>query len=207
MITSLNQTECKRKYCGILEVVRDECRLIPIQLLTPRQFVFDDLNLNDHFETDVDVQDIDDFLRDRVDGMVQRAKEMRNEQQSSHSQQHLSFITSYEAPVPGGAGGDNDDDEKVDIMNLPIIRLRVDHSNFPKLRAAAFGHHFLKSVANPEDILLFHKRSARGKASEKTENANQSNIGGAFFDLASGMEQTLSIEDIVTNNITVWCFH
>ena len=149
---------------------------------------------------DIDVQDIDEFLRDKVDSMVQKANELRNEQLTTHSQQHMSFVTTYEVPQNG-----DDDDEKVDIMNLPIIRLRVDHSNFPKLRAAAFGHHFLKKVANPQDILLFHKRSLRGKSSVKKEGdaTNESNVGGAFFDLASGIDNVMAIEDIVANNITV----
>lgn len=48
---------------------------------------------------------------------------------------------------------------------LPLIRLRVDLSGgFEKINVARFGQRFVGKVANPADILLFHKRKAERTA-------------------------------------------
>ena len=41
---------------------------------------------------------------------------------------------------------------------LPLIRLRVDYTNFPRLNVTRFGQRFVGEVANPADIILFHKK-------------------------------------------------
>lgn len=39
-----------------------------------------------------------------------------------------------------------------------LVRLKVDHTGFPALNNQRFGARFVGQVANPTDILLFHKR-------------------------------------------------
>jgi double-strand break repair protein MRE11 len=51
----------------------------------------------------------------------------------------------------------------------PLIRVRVDHTGFPTCHPQRFGQRFFDKVANPEDILLFH-RQRQAKASAKSRN-------------------------------------
>lgn len=41
---------------------------------------------------------------------------------------------------------------------LPLVRVRVDHTGFPKLNVQRFGGKFVGRVANPEDLLSLHKQ-------------------------------------------------
>ncbi|DBA79384.1 TPA: hypothetical protein ACH3X2_000030 [Trebouxia sp. C0005] len=57
---------------------------------------------------------------------------------------------------------------------LPLIRLRVDYTGFSTINAQRFGQKFVGKVANPHDILLWHKAPVRkAKApGEVSENAS-----------------------------------
>lgn len=44
---------------------------------------------------------------------------------------------------------------------LPLVRLRVDYTGFSTINAQRFGQKFVGRVANPHDMLLFHKAAAR----------------------------------------------
>lgn len=39
-----------------------------------------------------------------------------------------------------------------------LVRLKVDHTGYPTLNNHRFGARFVGQVANPTDILLFHKK-------------------------------------------------
>lgn len=52
------------------------------------------------------------------------------------------------------------EEELCQKSNLPLIRIRVEHSGFEVLNASAFGKKFLGKVANPIDILMFFKKNA-----------------------------------------------
>lgn len=43
------------------------------------------------------------------------------------------------------------------------MRLRVEHTGFERINARKFGQKFVKKVANPEEILLFHKKRQASK--------------------------------------------
>ena len=49
-----------------MEVRGDSCRILPVPLKTMRPFVMADISLEDHFERDVDLADIEDFLEAKV---------------------------------------------------------------------------------------------------------------------------------------------
>ncbi len=46
-------------------------------------------------------------------------------------------------------------------LKLPLVRLRVDYTGFSTINAQRFGQKFVGRVANPHDMLLFHKAAAR----------------------------------------------
>merc|ERR1712048_1017176 len=100
------------------------------------------------------------FLVDKVTQMIEKAN-TSNPAPSQLADAHLSFITNYT----------ESDDATKDVSRLPLIRLRVDHSKFAKLRSAQFGQNFLGKVANPDDILLFHRRAGKKKEKEEGKEA------------------------------------
>ena len=52
---------------------------------------------------------------------------------------------------------------------LPLIRLRVDYTGFSTINSQRFGQKFVSKVANPHDVLHWHKAAARkvAKVSKK----------------------------------------
>ena len=44
---------------------------------------------------------------------------------------------------------------------LPLIRLRVDYTGFSTINSQRFGQKFVGKVANPHDVLHWHKAAAR----------------------------------------------
>ena len=48
---------------------------------------------------------------------------------------------------------------------LPLIRLRVDYTGFSTINSQRFGQKFVGKVANPQDVLHWHKAAAK-KASK-----------------------------------------
>lgn len=63
---------------------------------------------------------------------------------------------------------------------LPLIRLRVDYTGFSTINSQRFGQKFVSKVANPHDVLHWHKAAARkvAKVSKK-----QFNISEACYDV------------------------
>ncbi len=60
---------------------------------------------------------------------------------------------------------------------LPLVRLRVDHTGFPKLSVQRFGQPFVGKIANADEILSFHKQK---KISErKSKGSSASGAAGA----------------------------
>lgn len=46
-------------------------------------------------------------------------------------------------------------------LPLPLIRLRVDYTGFSTINSQRFGQKFVSKVANPHDVLHWHKAAAR----------------------------------------------
>lgn len=124
---------------------------------------------------------------------------------SQFQDQHLSFITNYTEVT----------EEKGDTSRLPLVRLRVDYTGFPKIRASQFGNAFRDKVANPDDILLLKKNTEIKKKSgknkknggedekdEEKDGTQRQMRGGNLFNLAAGPQKVTPIEDIIINNIT-----
>jgi len=60
------------------------------------------------------------------------------------------------------AENQEDSQENTPQMPKPLIRLRVDYTGFTNLNVQRFGQQFVNKVANPKDVLHFHKRRANG---------------------------------------------
>lgn len=166
--TSLSQGESREKKIGILEVKGAHYRMIPVPLQTVRPFVMDDIRLADHLDPlDCPMDEVEELLAEKVEEMIQ----------------------TVDAPGP-----DASEEEK--NMKLPMIRLRVDYTNFDKIHAPRFGQQFVGRVANPEDVLLL-KRQASRKAGGVGTGQDEENKEDLDWLLASDVDATPPIHDLV----------
>jgi double-strand break repair protein MRE11 len=170
--TSLVAGEAVRKKVGILDIQGKNFRLHAIPLTQVRSFVTTEVSLREHRE-DLDADDpkIDEkvtkLLEDEVRLMVLHAKE---KMQQVHQ----------EAKVAGNDAGDEDSPLKYKLAkpNEVLVRIRVEHSGFTTLNNQRFGAKFVSEVANPSDILLFHRKKeanayAQAGASKKRAALNK----------------------------------
>ncbi|TPX34366.1 hypothetical protein SmJEL517_g03004 [Synchytrium microbalum] len=142
--TSLAIGEEKPKHVGILHVRGKDFEIEPIRLKSVRPFVMEEIVLADEPELKgtvsnhayddnkvVKVEKMVEFLRKKVDNLIAKAK-----------RDWLEL---------------NPDKEEEDVP-LPLIRLKVEYSGgFESYSGARFGGLYAGKVANPSDILLFHR--------------------------------------------------
>ena len=150
--TSLVAGEAARKKVGILDVLGKQFRLHTVPLTQVRAFVTTDIALREHRdELDPDDPRIDEqvtaALEEEVRVLALHAKDRRNEV--------------LEEALAAGSDGGTDKSPLKNKLNKPhevLIRLRVEHTDFTTLNNQRFGAKFVGEVANPEDILLFHRK-------------------------------------------------
>lgn len=121
---------------GLLDIRGTAFRMSPVALHTVRPFVTGDAVLADEAELEAakDTESVSQLLAAKVEALIEEA---RREWPRLHPR----------AP------------------ELPLVRLRVDLSGgFEKINVSRFGQRFVGKVANPADILLFHKRKAERSA-------------------------------------------
>lgn len=149
--TSLADGEALEKHVALLEIEGKEFQLTPIPLRTVRPFVIEDIHLISASEEEgFDISDgieISKFLKLRVNALIERAQEQweeRNIQALAAGQPELKPM-------------------------LPLIRLKVDATGVTEtFNPIRFGQEFQGRIANPRDVLTFHrKKTAPGARSGK----------------------------------------
>lgn len=88
---------------------------------------------------------MEQLLADVVEGMIGEAE-----------REHLAAPTDASAEPLGPTAGDGGRPAR-----LPLVRLRVDYTGFTTIHTLRFGQRFVNRVANPNDILLWHKTTER----------------------------------------------
>ncbi|KAI7936265.1 hypothetical protein MJO29_015568 [Puccinia striiformis f. sp. tritici] len=151
--TSLAKGEAIKKHVGILEVQDRDFSFVPIPLKTVRPFIFEDIVLaEDEEEKKLKLDDkpkIVKYLKSLVEELIKRAE---TEWDDEHQ-----------------------DDPDPPSMMLPLIRLRVEYTR-PDGQTAydvgnpqRFGQEFLGKVANPKDLVQFHRRRKIGLRKPKND--------------------------------------
>ncbi|OAV94569.1 hypothetical protein PTTG_03792 [Puccinia triticina 1-1 BBBD Race 1] len=151
--TSLARGESIKKHVGILEIQDKDFSLLPIPLKTVRPFIFEDIALAEHEEEKKLKLDekpkVVRYLKSLVEELIERAE------------------------VEWHKEHDNDPDPPP--MMLPLIRLRVEYTR-PDGQTAydvgnpqRFGQDFLGKVANPKDLVQFHRRRKIGIRKPKND--------------------------------------
>ncbi|CAN0347442.1 unnamed protein product, partial [Discosporangium mesarthrocarpum] len=88
-----------------------------------------------------------------------------------------------------------------------LVRLRVEHSNFPTLNNQRFGSQFMGKVANPTDLLLFYRRRSGGAGGGAGDATGSSKSGGGRGGGLSGDPirpdslDAVRVEDLVMHNL------
>ncbi|CAE6481657.1 unnamed protein product [Rhizoctonia solani] len=144
--TSLADGEAIPKHVALLEIQHNTFQLTPIPLRTVRPFVLDDVNLSEAAETDgIDITNqvsVMKFLRERVNALIEQAQE------EWHERNEAAGIS------PAEAGE----------MMLPLVRLKVETTGVSVMsNPVRFSQEFIGRVANPRDVLVFHRAKTMTK--------------------------------------------
>ncbi len=157
--TSLVPGEAVAKHVAILTVTGREFKSEAIRLKTVRPFVYKDLVLSEHKEAmhlarkDNHRTELTRFLMRVVDELIEQAKADWLEAQQEHR--------------------DDEDDDELPEVPLPLIRLRVETSipgsevNFDTENPQRFSNRFAGRVANISDVVQLHKKKKTVMSSMK----------------------------------------
>ena len=138
--TSLSEGEAAEKYLllirhvGILHINRSRYKIDKIKLNTVRPLIMDSIVLSKVVGLQKDRESVHSHLCLKVDEMISEAK------------------VKWESANPG---------EGANNCPLPLIRLRVDYSDgFNTPAPTSFGKAYIGLVANPKELLLYHRKRA-----------------------------------------------
>lgn len=187
--TSLVAGEAARKQVGILDIKGKNFRLHPVPLTQVRSFVTTELTLREHRE-ELDPDDpkieskITKVLEEEVRLMMMRAKEKTKE-------------LLRDARAAGNDAGENEGCIKYRLQDPDqvLVRIRVEHMGFASLNNQRFGAKFVGEVANPSDILLFHRKKDPKLASTVKTNRIQP--------IAPEELERTNMEDLVREQLAV----
>eukprot|EP00947_MAST-08B_sp_MAST-8B-sp1_P000686 g686.t1 len=199
--TSLVEGEAKQKHCGMLSICGDKFQLEPVPLRTPRPFIMEDVVLDEIEELDPQhadkTQHMTDFLTDRVNAMIEQA--------AAEAQEHGDEEDGEGAAGGGGGAGGG---AAGGAPPLPLLRLKVERTGFDTINNQKFGAQFVGKVANPQDILLFHKRrgaAGGGGGARRSKGAGAASSADAaadsVFAAMRNEDNKLDMTELVTQHL------
>ncbi|KDQ54153.1 hypothetical protein JAAARDRAFT_209590 [Jaapia argillacea MUCL 33604] len=138
--TSLADGEALEKHVALLQIQGKEFQLTPIPLRSVRPFVLDEVVLSEVAEEEgfdlTDQMEIAKFLKARVNALIDQANTLWDER---------------------NAKAVEEGDEELPRM-LPLVRLKVDTTGVSEMsNPIRFGQEFQGRIANPRDLLIFHR--------------------------------------------------
>ncbi|KAF9523790.1 Metallo-dependent phosphatase-like protein [Crepidotus variabilis] len=145
--TSLADGEAIEKHVAVVEIQGKDFKLTPIPLRTVRPFVIEEVVLEDIAdESGLDLNDqmaITKFLKSKVNELIEKANEQWEERNTR-------AVEDGEPEIP---------------PMLPLIRLKVDTTGVTETsNPVRFGQEFTGRIANPRDVLIFHRAKKAGGA-------------------------------------------
>lgn len=167
--TSLCEGESSTKHVGVLEVRGMEFKMHKVRLQTVRPFLVDEV-----FLEDVDSLRASD---PNIATKVQRFCQTKVEE----------MIDRVELEASGHPRQPKE----------PLIRLRIDHSGgFESFSAQRFGQHYVERVANPKDMVHFHRRRDRARRESSGLGGHLKLDAEGAARLSSALDAT-RVEDLV----------
>ena len=152
--------EAQTKKIGVLDVRGKEYRLHPVPLTQVRSFVTTELSLREH-RSGLDPED------PKIDSKVSAAleDEVRYIANSAREKQQALLNEARKAGNDAAVKG-SPIKYKLQKPNEVLVRIRVEHNGFSTLNNQRFGAKFVGDVANPSDMLLFHRKKDPNLASK-----------------------------------------
>ncbi|KAL8287436.1 hypothetical protein RQP46_003294 [Phenoliferia psychrophenolica] len=179
--TSLAKGEAIPKHVSLLTIQGKEFEMQPIRLRSVRPFVWDEISLVEAAEgDDVDLSTkvkVNKFLKAKVNELIDKANAEWDEL--------------------------HPDDEPGAERLLPLIRLRVDWSGnsqantpFEIGNPQRFGQDFVDRVANPRDIVQFHRKVTGARKTKVTIDRPEGE-DDEIDDLAEEVEEKVQVSSLV----------
>jgi double-strand break repair protein MRE11 len=160
--TTLSEDEARPKKILLLTLKGEDWKTETLQLRTVRPFVFENVALRDEptlASRPDDAEGVSRFLHAAVEAAIVRANAQATE---------FDGAGGASAPPPDATAGGAAAPPAV----LPLVRVRVDHSGgFPTVPLQRFGAAFQGRVANPWDLLQFHKCATKRAKMERGSGA------------------------------------
>uniref|UniRef100_A0A7S4MXX5 Mre11 DNA-binding domain-containing protein n=1 Tax=Odontella aurita TaxID=265563 RepID=A0A7S4MXX5_9STRA len=207
--TSLTAGEAEKKQVGILDIRGQSFRLRPVPLSQVRPFATGEVSLRDEADDALDPEDpnvdeaMADVLADHVQSLIDDAREQAEKLREEAEEAAREALPLGTADL--GESGDasilgNGQKYKLMKPDQVLVRLKVEHSGFGTLNNQRFGSRFVTDIANPSDILLFHRR----KQVESVKKGG-SKAGSKRGELDKPMEPEelaeVNVEDLVKENL------
>jgi double-strand break repair protein MRE11 len=181
--TSLCDGESRKKHVFKLDIRGTQFRTFAIPMRCVRPFISHALALS---ESDIDATSSEAekrvtlFLRGKIEAMIKQAS------------RDMTSVPENESPP--------------DSLRLPLLRLKVEHTGFRILSNQRFGAAFAGKVANPADLLLFHRKAARPIGGFKTKkgatiSAEEAAAHADLPPILPGDLPGLRVEDIVDQEL------
>jgi double-strand break repair protein MRE11 len=179
--TSLCEGESRQKHVFKLDIRGTQFRTTATPLRCVRPFISHALVLS---ESDIDSasseadKKVTLLLRGKIEAMIKQAA------------REFAAIPESEAPP--------------ETLRLPLLRLKVEHTGFRILSNQRFGAAFAGKVANPADLLLFHRKAIRPIGGLKGKKVASSAVDLEATDLPPilpGDLPGLRVEDIVDQEL------
>lgn len=144
--TALSEGESKTKHVVVLDILEDSWRTTLVRLETVRPFAFESLSLAD-------------ARARQANGLAPRDEPRLDPADPDTVDAYLDYVIGK--AVARAARG-----KSAKAPDLPLVRLRVDHSGFPTVHTQRLGARWVGKVANPQDVVLWRKRAVRGANGE-----------------------------------------
>ncbi|KAJ7845927.1 Metallo-dependent phosphatase-like protein [Mycena leptocephala] len=161
--TSLADGEALEKHVALLQIQGKEFEMTPIPLRTVRPFVIESVVLSEIAEEEglnlSDQMEITKFLKNKVNALIDQANAQWDERNAR-------AVEDGEEPLP---------------TMLPLVRLKVDTTGVSEMsNPIRFGQEFQGRLANPRDVLVFHRAKKSAARSGGKVTAEEPDLDDAF---------------------------
>eukprot|EP00752_Nemacystus_decipiens_P013425 g11888.t1 len=187
--TSLCEGEGVPKNVGLLEIRGNDFRLQAVPLSQVRPFRMREIVLNEVEGLDSKGVNVDEAVGEAL------AREVEKMVQELHQEEEK-----LATEPPEGQ------EYLVEKRDQVLVRLKVEHSDFPTLNNQRFGSQFMGKVANPADLLLFYRRHnfdgrAAGGSGTAAGGSTSRSRGGLSDPIRPDNLADLRVEDLVMENL------
>jgi len=138
--TSLTPGETNLKHVALIDIRDGVFRCMPEPLWSVRPLMMNDVCLAESGLLKTDMQSIWNKLTSEVEALIGQGME-ENRRRKQELEARGSVGTMRPVPSP----------------ELPLVRLRVEHTGFETI-GQSFGQQFIERIANPDEVLHFYKR-------------------------------------------------